>query len=203
MFGRTIICEDLNTAAQYTRSHGLNAVTIEGDRADRKGALTGGYHDVRKSRLDAVKGVKKWQEAFQTDSTRHSEVKEQLTQLEQQITAALGQIQVLEAKRKNMLETRNMFAASASAAVRDEEAAKREVTRLESLLEDVEVELREAVSKRKAYEDEKKTPMTQNLTAAEIQQLEALHNALQGQKDALAAASQARQDVSGSAFAKS
>lgn len=88
-----------------------------------------------------------------------------------------------------------MYAASAAAAVRDEEAVRQTVRRLESALEEAESDLRAAAAKRTAYEDEKKTPMTQNLTAGEIQQLEALQRDLQEQKDALLAASQARQEV--------
>ena len=195
VFGRTIICEDLTTAAQYTRSHGLNAVTIEGDRVDRKGALTGGFHDVRKSRLDAVKAVKKWQEAFQTDSARHAEVKEELTALEQQISTTLGQIQVLEAKRKQILETRNLFASAAAAAARDEEASRQRLAKLEGALNDAETELRSARAKRAAYEAEKQTQLTQTLTAEEVEQLESLQKEADEQKAALLEATKKRQEV--------
>jgi len=196
VFGRTIITEDLATAAQYTRSHSLNAVTIDGDRVDRKGALTGGFHDVRRSRLDAVKGVKKWQEAFNTDSTRHTEVKQNLSTLEQQITTALGQIQVLEAKRKQILETRNMVAAQAAATSRDEEASRQRVARLERDLSEAEADLRSAKAKRESHEAEIKTPMTQNLSNAEIQQLEQLRTELEEHKTAFEDATERRQEVS-------
>jgi len=195
VFGRTIICEDLVTAAQYTRSHGLNAVTIDGDRVDRKGALTGGFHDVRRSRLDTVKGVKKWQDAFSTDSTRHTEVKQNLSTLEQQITTSLGQIQVLEAKRKQMLETRNMVAAQAAAISRDEEASRQRVARLERDLSEAEAELRDARTKRESHEAEIKTPLTQTLSDAELQQLTQLSNKVAEQKKALMEAAEKRQDV--------
>lgn len=200
VFGRTIICEDLATAAQYTRSHKLNAVTLEGDRADRKGALTGGYHDVRKSRLDAAKGVKKWQDTFRADSTRAAEVKAELAKLEQQISAALGQIQVLEAKRKQILETRNLAAANVAAAARDEEASRSRVARLEGALSDAEAELKNARAKRAAYEEEKRSPMTQNLSNNEIAELDRLSKELEDQKKTVLEASKRRQDVSCSPF---
>jgi structural maintenance of chromosome 3 (chondroitin sulfate proteoglycan 6) len=195
VFGRTIICDDLTTAAQYTRSHGLNSVTLEGDRVDRKGALTGGYHDVRRSRLDAVKGVRKWQEVFNTDSARHAEVKSSLSALEQQITTTLGQIQVLEAKRKQLLETRNMVAAAAAGAARDEEAARQRVGRFERDLNDAEAVLRDATAKREGYEEEIQTPMTQRLSDAEVALLEQLSGEVEEQKAALVEASRRRQEV--------
>ncbi|KZV98658.1 hypothetical protein EXIGLDRAFT_562784, partial [Exidia glandulosa HHB12029] len=45
VFGRTDVCRDLNVAAAYVRSHGLNTITLDGDEVDRKGALTSGFHD--------------------------------------------------------------------------------------------------------------------------------------------------------------
>ncbi|OCF72938.1 chromosome associated protein [Kwoniella mangroviensis CBS 8886] len=197
VFGRTIICEDLQTAAQYTRSHNLNAVTIEGDRVDRKGALTGGYHDVRRSRLDAVKAAKKWRTTYETDSERHREVKEGIAKLEQDISRAMGQIQVLEAKRKQSVDGRNVLATQRDLTARDEEGAKERVNKLEQALEDAEGELRDARSKRASYEEESRTPMRQRLTDEEVTQLEDLTQDAEEQKKALLEATQARTKVTG------
>ncbi|KAI0030417.1 hypothetical protein K488DRAFT_30253, partial [Vararia minispora EC-137] len=45
VFGKTCVCRDLTVAAAYVKSHGINTITLDGDKVDRKGALTGGYHD--------------------------------------------------------------------------------------------------------------------------------------------------------------
>ncbi|ORY24316.1 RecF/RecN/SMC N terminal domain-domain-containing protein, partial [Naematelia encephala] len=196
VFGRTIICEDLSTAAQYTRSHGLNAVTVEGDRVDRNGALTGGYHDVRRSRLDSVKGVKRWREAYETDSSRHAEVKNAITKIEQEITATMGRIQALEARRRQLLDSRGSSSAQAGWTAREEEQARARVARLEAALSEAEAALRDATAKRTSYEAELKTPMTQQLSAAELQSLERLSREAEDQKKALLEATKARQEIS-------
>lgn len=196
VFGRTIICEDLATAAQYTRSHGLNAVTVEGDRVDRKGSLTGGYHDVRRSRLDSVKSVKKWRDAYETDSTRHRQVKDEIANLEQQISRSLGQIQVIEAKRRQILDGRAMLAAQAGWTAREEEQTRQRVARLDTALADAEAELRDAAAKRSSYEAELKTPMTQRLSAEEVKSLESLTKDAEEEKQDLMEASKARAKVS-------
>ena len=168
---------------------------MEGDRADRKGALTGGYHDVRRSRLDAVKAVKKWREAFESDSSRHAEVKEGISRLEQQISTAMGQVQVLEAKRKQILNSRAMVAAQAQSSAREEEHLRQRVSRLETSLNGAESELRSATAKRTSYEAELKTPMTQKLSDADIASLERLTRKAEEQKEALMKLSTARQKV--------
>lgn len=195
VFGRTIICEDLSTAAQYTRSHGLNAVTVEGDRVDRKGALTGGYHDVRRSRLDTVRGVKKWRDAYETDAKRHKEVKDGIAKLDQQMTQSMGQIQVLEARRKAILENRNRTVAEAGWTQKELEQTRARVDRLETSLAASEQELRDAAAKLEADREELKTPMRQKLTDAELRELASLTRELEEQKKALLEVSLERQKV--------
>ncbi|WRT67771.1 uncharacterized protein IL334_004744 [Kwoniella shivajii] len=197
VFGRTIVCDDLQTAAQYTRSHNLNSVTMEGDRVDRKGALTGGYHDVRRSRLDSVKAAKKWRNTYENDSTRHQEVKDGITKLDEDISRTMGQIQVLEAKRKQNLDGRGMMSARSNWGARDEEGAKDRVNKLAQALEDAEGELRDAGAKRASYEEELKTPMRQRLTDEEVAELENLTEDAETQKKVLLEATQARTKISG------
>lgn len=56
IFGRTLLCSSIEEAAGIAKAHNMDCITIEGDQINRKGALTGGFHDTRKSRL-ALMGV--------------------------------------------------------------------------------------------------------------------------------------------------
>ncbi len=102
VFGKTAVCKDLAIAAAYVRSHGLNTITLEGDKVERKGAMTGGYHDVRRSRLEAVRNVSKWSESYTKDSERLQQVRREMTAIEQKVTHLTGQIQVLEAQKSQV-----------------------------------------------------------------------------------------------------
>ena len=100
VFGKTVICPNLAVAAQYARSHGVNAITMEGDRSDKRGALTGGYHDPRQSRLEAVKNAMKWRTQYEMHKARATEVKRNLERIDQEITKAVGNLQKLEQTRQ-------------------------------------------------------------------------------------------------------
>ncbi|RUS33289.1 hypothetical protein BC938DRAFT_472207 [Jimgerdemannia flammicorona] len=86
VFNKTIICPNLDVASTYARSHNLNSITLEGtdrrwlmrDRVDRKGALTGGFHDVRLSRLEAIKAVKTWKKKYETQEKRAAEIRKEM-----------------------------------------------------------------------------------------------------------------------------
>ncbi|KAE9367921.1 putative chromosome segregation protein sudA [Stipitochalara longipes BDJ] len=96
VFGKTVVCPSLPVAAQYARSHGCSAITPEGDTANKKGAMTGGYIDPRKSRLEAVRVVNKWRDEYESLRERSTEVRKEAERKEQEITAAMGGLHKLE-----------------------------------------------------------------------------------------------------------
>ena len=102
VFGKTILCPNLQVAAQYARSHGVNAITPEGDRSDKKGALTGGFHDVRNSRCDGMKREAKALEEYESNVARRNEIKAEEDAIGQQITKAMSDRQKIEQRRAQM-----------------------------------------------------------------------------------------------------
>ncbi|XP_052141758.1 structural maintenance of chromosomes protein 3-like [Oryza glaberrima] len=70
VFGRTVICKDLETATKVARDNGLNCITLDGDQVARKGHMTGGFHDYRCSKLKFVKTIKNNMKAIE-DKEEH------------------------------------------------------------------------------------------------------------------------------------
>jgi structural maintenance of chromosome 3 (chondroitin sulfate proteoglycan 6) len=99
IFGKTIICPDLTIASGYARSHGLNALTPDGDKANKKGVLYGGYADPSKSRLDAVQHVLQLREEVEKHRARRNQIKSELEKLEQQVTAALSELRKIQLQK--------------------------------------------------------------------------------------------------------
>jgi structural maintenance of chromosome 3 (chondroitin sulfate proteoglycan 6) len=137
VFGSTIVADDLHVATAYRRSHGLNVITLEGDRADRKGSLTGGYHDLRRSRLEAIKAERTWRTKHEADAARLVEVRRSINRVDQDLTRTIGQVQVLDARRKQARSRReNLLAEIAE--------SQAEVDRLKGALERLEKDKEEA-----------------------------------------------------------
>ncbi|XP_008549232.1 structural maintenance of chromosomes protein 3 [Microplitis demolitor] len=55
IFGKTLICRNLEVATNLARESGLDCVTLEGDQVSSKGSLTGGYFNTLRSRLEIQK----------------------------------------------------------------------------------------------------------------------------------------------------
>ena len=179
VFGKTIICPNLQVAAQYTRSHGVNAITPEGDRSDKRGALTGGFHDSRKSRLDAVKNLTRWRDEFENKKNRGTEIQRELETLDQVITRSVGELQKLEQQRQQVQNS--------SGPLRHELRSKRDLLQKQQdtleakrrALRNIEANLASLTDQVNAFESELKSPFQKALSGEEEERLESLSSTVQ------------------------
>ncbi|KAG5950957.1 hypothetical protein E4U53_004091 [Claviceps sorghi] len=96
VFGKTVVCINLAVAAQYARSHGVDGITAEGDTTNKRGAMTGGYIDPRKSRLEAVQSANRWREEYEKLVAQSRDLRHQIERKDQEITAAMSELQKKE-----------------------------------------------------------------------------------------------------------
>ncbi|KAK3937633.1 chromosome segregation protein SudA [Diplogelasinospora grovesii] len=106
VFGRTIVCPSLAIASQYARTHGLDAITPEGDTTNKRGAMTGGFVDSRKSRLEAVRRVNELRDAYDSQEADADKIRREIEIIDQKITSAAGEQNKLE-QQMRVLESSN------------------------------------------------------------------------------------------------
>ncbi|KAG5726886.1 Chromosome segregation protein sudA [Termitomyces sp. T112] len=167
VFGKTCVCRDLTIAAAYVKSHGINTITLDGDKVDRKGALTGGFHDIRRSRIEAIKAVTTWRVKFEAEDKRSKEVKTSITELEQEITRLTGQMTVLAGQQNQTRESRERLMVEGNQLIRDKEKLKQRIATLETDLSDLETELTGLDAKLAGYKAELATPLAKGLSTEE------------------------------------
>ncbi|CAN6675088.1 structural maintenance of chromosomes protein 3 [Trichomonascus vanleenenianus] len=104
VFSQTLVCRDLESSRQFAQN-GLSLITLSGDRFDSKGVVSGGFHDVRKSRMDAVRRLQEAREALTQREQELAELQIQIRRKDQEITRVLderhrvqGQIQTYHSK---------------------------------------------------------------------------------------------------------
>lgn len=174
VFGKTCVCRDLTIAAAYVKSHGINTITLDGDKVDRKGALTGGYHDLRRSRLEAINNLTNWKAKYTADKQRLEEVTATIQQLEQEITRTMGKIQVESNKLNQVKNTRETSAEESLALNKERERLVGRIEKLEGDVLELENELSSLNAKVEGYRTELTTPLATGLSAAEEEQIEEL-----------------------------
>lgn len=80
----------------------MDAITLDGDLCSRRGALTGGFVDQSKSRLQAHFELKRTEDVLKQLEREHREMKEKTTSVDQQVSSIMGEVQRLEAKHANL-----------------------------------------------------------------------------------------------------
>lgn len=167
VFGKTCVCRDLTIAAAYVKSHGINTITLDGDKVDRKGALTGGYHDIRRSRIEAIKSVTNWRGKFEMEDRRSKEVKASILTIEQEITQVMGKMTVLTGQQNQMLDSRKRLIEEGTSLTREKEKLKERIGALESDVYELQTELTGLEEKLVGCTAELSSPLTAGLTTEE------------------------------------
>ena len=71
---------------------------LTGDQVSRRGALTGGYYDTRRSRLDLHKSKEEYSTKLQEQEGNYTEHKAKLEELEGQINNLVSEMQRMETR---------------------------------------------------------------------------------------------------------
>nr|XP_018670625.1 structural maintenance of chromosomes protein 3-like isoform X2 [Ciona intestinalis] len=100
VFGKTLICRSMEVSTQLARAHQLDCVTLEGDQVSRRGALTGGYVDNRKSRLELHASKQSLLEQLKVKEKELLSNKEHQQQLEVESTGVMDELQKQETRNK-------------------------------------------------------------------------------------------------------
>ncbi|KAK9780600.1 putative Structural maintenance of chromosomes protein [Seiridium cardinale] len=197
VFGRTIICPNLTVAGQYARSHNCDAITPEGDTTNKRGAMTGGYIDPRKSRLQAVRNATQWRDEYERLQTEFSSVREQIEKKEQEITHATGELRKREQKLRQMDDGYGPLRAELNAKTGQ---IGREQDHLEAAIkrrELVDRNMKDFGDTLTAHEAELASDFKKALTANEEQQLESLSQSVQDLQKRWTEISRGRRELEG------
>ncbi|KAK6063448.1 Chromosome segregation protein sudA [Seiridium cupressi] len=197
VFGRTIICPNLTVAGQYARSHNCDAITPEGDTTNKRGAMTGGYIDPRKSRLQAVRNATQWRDEYERLQTEFSSVREKIEKKEQEITHATGELRKREQKLRQMDDGYGPLRAELNAKTGQ---IGREQDHLEAAIkrrELVDRNMKDFGDTLAAHEAELASDFKKALTANEEQQLESLSQSVQDLQKRWTEISRGRRELEG------
>ena len=197
VFGKTIICPNLAIAAQYARSHGVNAITPEGDRSDKKGALTGGFYDSRYSRLEAMRNVSKWRDEYEAQRSRVTEIKRDLERLDQEITRAVGGMQKAEQKRQQLENSYGPLRLELRSKVDVLQKTKDDLDAKRRALENNESRTKATTDQQTSLEAELSSDFRKALTNQEEAQLENLSSMVQDLRRQYAELSTSRSELEG------
>ncbi|RVE45906.1 hypothetical protein evm_009440 [Chilo suppressalis] len=99
IFGKTLICRNLECATELGKQFHLDCVTLEGDQVSSKGSLTGGYFNQSRSRLEMQKTRSELMEQITTLEQELSTLRQELNKTETSINTIVSEMQRTETKQ--------------------------------------------------------------------------------------------------------
>jgi structural maintenance of chromosome 3 (chondroitin sulfate proteoglycan 6) len=197
IFGKTVICPSLAVASQYARSHNCDAITPDGDTSNRKGAMTGGYIDARKSRLVAVRAVNKWRDEYESLRDRALEIRRNVERKDQEITGAMSELQKLEQKLRQFDDGLDPLRGELKIKVQQLDRLKDQLDKTIRQREVVENLIKDYGDSISGFEMEMATEFKKALTSNEERQLEQLNASVQDLQKQWNELSKSRRELEG------
>lgn len=187
VFGRTVVCKTLELCDEVSRKHGLDAITMDGDKVSSRGTMTGGYQDPsRFVRLSLSEKMRQAKEGSQLLGPKLEEVEEQARDLS-------SQLEDLHGKRRALQDTRGQRRGELAQATEAAQEAESQVARTEEAsrrLEERADEMRSQIAENdaaiQAMDAEMKTKGLGDFTEEEQQNLQRLSEDLRDLESQLA-----------------
>ncbi|KAL8866927.1 MAG: hypothetical protein Q9174_005993, partial [Haloplaca sp. 1 TL-2023] len=195
VFGQTVVCPSLVVAGQYARSHGVNGVTLDGDRSDKKGAFTGGFVDNKHSRLEAVRKVSKLRDDSDAQKSRSQEIKRTLEKKDQEITRAVGNLQKIEQKRVQQENSYGPLLQELRSRGNDLQNKKDTLDSKHRASAKIDANMKTLTDQQNAHEAEIASEFKKALTRDEERQLENLNSTVQDLRQRYSDLSSTRSDL--------
>ncbi|KAJ2160979.1 Structural maintenance of chromosomes protein 3 [Coemansia sp. RSA 552] len=195
VFGKTIICPSLDVGSGYARSMNLTAVTLEGDRVDRRGELAGGFVNRKGSRLAAARTLAQARQRAQQAPRQTEETLAALAALDQEITAVHNELQALSAQTAQASSERFHAKQTLQQLAKEEADARGRCERAEKSLAVMRAQQRGTELEVAGLRQELQAPFARGLTSDERAELERLTGEADAQAGELARLSGARAEL--------
>ncbi|MES1918392.1 Structural maintenance of chromosomes protein 3, partial [Bonamia ostreae] len=106
IFGKTVIARSIDIASAYSIKHNVDAITLDGDRASKRGYLSGGYNEGKTSRLEAIAAIKKNSDELETLLKKANNLEKDKNTVEislERLTASLNLLESEKEQRQRQL----------------------------------------------------------------------------------------------------
>ena len=186
VFGRTLVVKSLIDGASLAKEYKLNAITLDGDRADSKGVLSGGYLDQYKSnRLDTLRDFKQSKREYKKIQVELQEIKQALQSIEQEIDGLNNVVKDAAAERDayeaGIEKARSQLKAKLSQKITIDDSIKA----LKARLNKIDTELEQCRERTNAFAADISKPFVNELDADEKAELLAISNSIQTKETSL------------------
>ncbi|XP_048323883.2 structural maintenance of chromosomes protein 3 [Ziziphus jujuba] len=185
VFARTVICRDLDVATRVARHDGLDCITLEGDQVSKKGGMTGGFYDHRRSKLKFMNIIMQNTKSIQMKEEELEKVRFKLQEIDQRITELVTEQQKIDAKRGHDKSELEQFKQDIANANKQKQLISKALENKEKSLADVQTQIDQLRASMAMKRAEMGTELIDHLTPEEKHLLSRLNPEITDLKETL------------------
>ncbi|KNA21261.1 hypothetical protein SOVF_044960 [Spinacia oleracea] len=182
VFGRTVVCRNLDVASRVARNDGFDCITLE---VSKKGGMTGGFYDYRRSKLKFMNIIKQNTRVINMKKKELEEVKLQLQDIDQKITEKITDQQKLDADRAHHRSEVEQLRQDIADATRQKRSTSAALEKKEKLLSNVGTQIEQLNANIALKRAEMGTDLVDQLSPEEKDLLSRLNPEIKDMKDKL------------------
>ncbi|GAB2285662.1 Structural maintenance of chromosomes protein 3, partial [Dionaea muscipula] len=199
VFARTVVCRNLDVATKVARSDGLDCITLEGDQVSKKGDMTGGFYDHRRSRLKLMNLIKSSRIIINQKEKELAEVKSKLEDIlavsfliygfvaDSKVTELITEQQKIDAERSYYKSQWDQLGKDISASEKQKKSISTAMEKKEKLLSSIRTQIDQLRANIAAKRDEMGTELIDHLAPQERELLSRLNPEIAEMKEKLIA----------------
>ncbi|ODV63746.1 cohesin subunit SMC3 [Ascoidea rubescens DSM 1968] len=184
VFSRSVVAISLERGSEIAREYKLTAITLDGDRADKRGVLTGGYRDQKRSRIDALNAQRRRKIETNESERGLNEIIKKIEKIDKRITDVNSEVNLKAARFEKLRSEREPLKIELLKLKNNERIIKENINSLRSMIENLEISDIQIQSQKSEYENEIRSTFKQALDSKEVSELNELNlNVLKLEKE--------------------
>ncbi|XP_041992975.1 structural maintenance of chromosomes protein 3-like isoform X2 [Salvia splendens] len=185
VFAKTVICRDLDVASRVARADGLDCITLEGDQVNKKGGMTGGFYDYRRSKLKFMSTIRQNMKSVKTKEDELNKIREELQLTDQKINELVAEQQKNDAKMAHEKSILEQLKQDVMNAEKQKHSILKSLEKKEKLLSSVLNQIEQNRANIAMKRDEMGTELVDHLTPEEKESLSRLNPEITNLKEQL------------------
>ncbi|KAL1348062.1 hypothetical protein AAHE18_07G051900 [Arachis hypogaea] len=187
VFARTVVCKNLDVASRVARTDGLDCITLDGDQVSKKGSMTGGFYDHRRSKLKFMNIIKQNEDEIHSKEEELMKVRSDLQEIDQKITELVSEQQKIEAECAHGKSEMEQFKQDIANANKQKQLISKALSKKEKSLLDVQNQIEQLKASMAMKTAEMGTELIDHLTPEEKKLLSDLNPEIKELKEQLVA----------------
>lgn len=174
----------------------MNCITLDGNRVDKKGAITGGFMgEAKTTRLAAAQAIHNARTALEKSEQEAKELKESLERQDAVVTRVVSDHQKLTSEKTHLRTIHTSLLDDIKKLKTDIDVATTTITRVEKLINSIKTTISASETQLSSLQEELESPFDEELASQEQQELDDLQAQIDTLKDELLDLSSTRNGI--------